>query len=246
MLLWGAETLARPTFRNITESFESWSYRHGFLQAIKQFERCEWVESRPGATVERIYRLTEAGRVRALGGIDPEMRWNRPWDRHWRLVAFDLPEKHNASRVRLRRYLRDRRFGFLQKSLWISPDPLDEDVKGLSALGEDVESFLTLEARPCSGESDACIVNGAWNFEQLKRLHEACLRLLENPPAGKSGGKAAPAFVRQWAAKERVAWQAALDHDPLLPAPLLPPNYLGREVWKLRNTVLRQAVQWIQ
>ena len=136
--------------------------------------------------MERIYRLTEAGRLAALGGSDPEARWKRSWDGKWRMVSFDLPEKHNASRVRLRRYLKDRGFGYLQNSLWISPDPLEKDVKKLSALGEDVESLLTLEAKPCSGESDESIVNGAWDFTHLNRLHKECRALLRNAPWRKS------------------------------------------------------------
>ena len=105
----------------IPESFESWAYRRGILRHLDRLEHREWVETKPGGAVERIYRLTEAGRLMALGGSDPESRWSRGWDCKWRLVAFDLPEKHNASRVRLRRYLKGRGFGYLQKSLWISP-----------------------------------------------------------------------------------------------------------------------------
>ncbi len=245
LMLWGAETLSHPTFHNMTESFESWAYRQGLLRYLDRPEKRECVETKPGRAVERICRLTEAGRLMALGGSDPESRWGRSWDCKWRLVAFDLPEKHNASRVRLRRYLKRRGFGYLQKSLWISPDPLGEDVKKLSALGEDVESLLTLEAKPCSGESDESIVSGAWDFKRINRLHEECLLLLQSPPVRKSGKVHDPGVVQQWALKERRAWQAALKLDPLLPSKLLPPGYLGREVWSLRNAVLRDAGKWL-
>jgi phenylacetic acid degradation operon negative regulatory protein len=246
LMLWGAETLARPTFRNMTESFEGWAYRRGLLRQLQRLERCELVELKPGA-VERIYRLTEFGRLAALGGRDPERQWNRPWDGKWRVVVFDLPEKHNASRVRLRRYLKDCGFGYLQKSLWISPDPLDDEVKKLSALGENVESFLTLEARPCSGESDAAIVAGAWDFSRIGRLHQDCLRLLNHPPQIQpdSGESPDAEKLRRWARRERAAWEAVLRSDPLLPRRLLPEGYPGREVWQLRNGVLREAGRWL-
>lgn len=244
LMLWGAERLSRPTFRAVTESFEGWAYRRGILHHLQRLEQRDLIEAKPDSTVERIYRLTEAGRLLALGGIDPETRWNRTWDGKWRMVAFDLPEIHNASRVRLRRFLKDRGFGYLQKSLWISPDPMDEDIRRLSAMGEDVESLLTLESKPCSGESDESIVRGAWDFKRLAELHRKSLALLKNPPVRKSTKAPASEDLHKWAAQERAAWKAALQFDPLLPARLLPPSYLGREVWILRNEVLREAGHW--
>lgn len=245
LMLWGAETLSRPTFHAMTESFEGWAFRRGILLHLQRLEQRELIESKPHNTVDRIYRLTEAGRLLALGGSDPEPRWNRTWDGKWRMVAFDLPEDRNASRVRLRRFLRNRRFGYLQKSLWISPDPLDEDIRRLSAMGEDVESLLTLEAKPCSGESDESIVRGAWDFKRLGELHRECLALLNNPPGLKSAKAPTLEMLQKWADQERTAWQAALEFDPLLPAELLPPSYVGRDVWKLRNTVLRETGRWL-
>jgi len=245
LLLWGAETLARPTFRNLTESYEGWAYRKGLLHQLEQLEQQQLLERKPGSTVERIYRLTERGRLTALGGCDPEARWNRSWDGRWRIVAFDLPQAHNASRVRLRRHLKDRGFGYLQNSLWITPDPLDTELKKISAKGEDVESFLTLEARPCSGECDEAIVAGAWDFARINRLCQDCLRLLKNPPKPKHGESVDIRKLQHWAGQERMAWQVVLEADPLLPNRLLPRGYLGKEVWELRNSVLREAGQWL-
>ena len=31
-LLWSVEMLARPTFRNLTDSYESWAYRNNLLR----------------------------------------------------------------------------------------------------------------------------------------------------------------------------------------------------------------------
>ncbi|MCI0537251.1 MAG: hypothetical protein L0Z50_18710 [Verrucomicrobiales bacterium] len=244
LMLWGAETLARPTFHKLTEGFEGWAYRKGLLRQLQRLECRELIEHKPGSTVERIYRLTEIGRLAALGGCDPEARWNRSWDGRWRIVVFDLPEKHNTSRVRLRRHLKGRGFGYLQKSLWITPDPLGDEVRQLSAHGENVESFLTLEARPCSGESDASIVAGAWDFTRIHRLHQDCLRLLKDAPKRKAGELKDIAKAQQWARHERAAWQAVLRADPFLPSKLLPGGYLGKEVWQMRNAALRQAGRW--
>lgn len=237
--------LQRPTFRNLTESFEGWAYRRGFLRHLQRLERGELLERKTTPSVERIYRLTESGRLAALGGIDPVARWDRAWDGGWHAVSFDLPEKHNKSRVRLRRFLKHRGFGCLQRSLWISPDPLDDEVKTLVAGGMDVESMLTLEARPSSGERDFSIVTAAWDFEHIGRLYEDCLRVLQNPPRAPGGGTPAVQSLWEWAGEERLAWRAVLRRDPFLPSCLLPPGYRGREVWALRGEVLKAAGQWL-
>lgn len=244
VLLWGAETLARPTFRNMTESFEGWAYRTGMLRHLHSLERRKFIERRsdkPGNSVQRIYRLTEIGRIAALGGRDPEQRWDRHWDGVWRMITFDVPENQNTARVRLRRYLKDRGFGYLQQSVWITPDPLEDELRNLSREGEDVETLLTWEAHPCSGERDASIVSGSWDFERIRQMHEDCLRLLNNPPWGKSGKARDADELRKWASEERAAWEALLAIDPFLPGRLLPKGYLGRKVWRLRSAVLREA-----
>src|SRR5437867_5761433 len=91
LLLWTCEGLVRPTFRNLTDSFESWAYRNGFNRQLTELERRTLVESSPRGheSSDRVLRLTEAGRLHALGGRDPEACWLQNWDGIWRLVLFD-------------------------------------------------------------------------------------------------------------------------------------------------------------
>src|ERR1700759_2336532 len=113
----------RPTYRNLTESFEGWAYRSGFSRQIAELERRDFIEKHPDVG-NFICRLTDRGRLHALGGRDPKLQWSRAWDRHWRFILFDVPVSKNSARARLARYLRGRGFGCLQKSVWVSPDPL--------------------------------------------------------------------------------------------------------------------------
>ena len=127
LLLWSADMLLRPTFRNLTDSYESWAYRNGLLRQIGILEKQQLVERDPAWRNERIYRLTKHGRLHTLGGRDPIERWSRKWDGRWRLVLFDVPTTQNTRRTQLRRYLRKRGFGYLQNSVWITPDALEEE-----------------------------------------------------------------------------------------------------------------------
>jgi hypothetical protein len=118
LLLWSVDMFLRPTFHNLTNSYESWAYRNGLLRRISRLEEQQFVERDRAWKDERLYRLTTRGRLHVLGGRDPEERSSRKWDGYWRLVLFDVPTTQNTRRTQLRRYLRNRGFGYLQNSVW--------------------------------------------------------------------------------------------------------------------------------
>ena len=240
-LLWAADLLSRPTFRNLTDSYESWAYCNGLLKQVSRLEQQHLVERDASAPEDRLYRLTAPGRLHVLGGRDAEERWGRPWDGQWRMVLFDVPMGKNAHREKLRSHLRAKGFGFLQNSVWITPDPLEEELQILVGGKINVESLILLEARPCAGESDLEIVMGAWDFERINRRYARHLKVLnERPGTALRGDSAAKALLR-WAAAEREAWLDAVTNDPLLPARILPSEYLGQQAWRRRVEVLRDA-----
>jgi phenylacetic acid degradation operon negative regulatory protein len=241
LLLWSADMLMRPTFRNLTDSYESWAYRKGLLKEVQRLEQQQLIERDVNSPADRLYRLSAQGRLHALGGRDPEERWARSWDGHWRMVLFDVPTGQNARRERLRRYLRDKGFGYLQYSVWISPDSLEEERRILVGGKINVESLLLLEARPCAGESDAEIVAGAWDFERINSRYARHLRILEERPGGSMRNEVAAKALLRWAAAEREAWRDAVTNDPLLPGRILPSDYLGQRAWRRRVEVLREA-----
>jgi len=241
LLLWSADILMRPTFRNLTDSYESWAYRNGLLKQVTRLEQQQLIERDANSPDDRLYRLSAQGRLHVLGGRDPEERWARRWDGHWRMVLFDVPTGQNAQRERLRRYLRDKGFGYLQNSVWITPDSLETERQILVGGKINVESLVLLEARPCAGESDAEIVAGAWDFELINRRYARHLKILGERPGGTLRNEAAAKALLRWAAAEREAWLDAVTNDPLLPTRILPSDYLGLPAWRRRMEVLREA-----
>ena len=245
-LLWSADKFMRPTFRNLTDSYESWAYRNGLRRPLSVLKKEELIEVSAGKPEERVYRLTAQGRLHALGGRDPQARWSREWDGRWRLVLFDVPVVRDSHRKRLRRYLHDRGFGCLQGSVWVTPDPLEEERQILVGAKIDVESLLLLDARPCAGESDAEIVEGAWDFERINRRYLRLTKILDEQPKGALRSETAAKALLRWASAEREAWLDAVTNDPLLPERLLPSGYLGQTAWRRRVEVLRQAGSQLQ
>ena len=241
LFLWSAEQLMRPTFRNLTDSYEAWAYRNGLLRQIHRLERQQWIERRSSTTSDRLYRLTAQGRLLVLGGRDPEQCWQRHWDGQWRIVLFDVPLQKNGQRRRLWHYLREKGFGYLQNSVWVTPDPLEDERQILRGGKINVESLILLEGRPCAGESDKEIVAGAWDFDRINCRYAEHLKVLKQRPSGALRSETAAQALQRWASAEREAWLSAVSRDPFLPQRILPRNYLGQCAWERRKEVLQGA-----
>ena len=241
LLLWACDKAARPTFRNLTDSFESWAYRTGFHRQLAALENQRLLESKRDSTGGRVHRLTDTGRRLALGARDPVSSWKRHWDGKWRMVLFDVPQEKASDRTRLRRSLAARGFGYLQNSVWITPHPLAGEREALAAGPVDVESLILLEARPCAGESNAEIVAGAWDFEAINRSYERHAEILEQLPGQPIVGEAAACQWQQWFGQERLAWSETMSLDPLLPRCLHPDGYPGMKAWKRRLEIMGEA-----
>lgn len=239
-LLWSSEKLMRPTFRNLTDSYESWAYGNGLMRQAASLEKNGFIE-RGGNASDRLYRLTEEGRLHALGGRDPEAQWSRRWDGQWRLVIFDVPMECHVHRGRLRRYLRQRGFGCVQDSVWVTPDSVEGERNILADGTINVNSLIFMQARPCAGESDDDIVAGAWDFDMIDRRYAKHLKVLAQRPEVALAGRLAAESFRRWAADERQAWRAAIDVDPLLPRELWPSDYLGCRAWEERIKILQRT-----
>jgi len=241
-LLWLVDKPMRPTFRNIEDSFEGWAYRNGLLAQIDRLEAQGLVESiRDPGSGDRLHRLTEAGRIAASGGRDPEAAWAAKWDGLWRLFLFDIPERERSKRRKLTRALSAAGCGCLQGSVWITPAATPALEKLLSEEDVDCSQILMLHAESKGQRVDERMVAGAWDFEGINEGYRELLAVLDRFPSLPRPCPR-PAF-EEWTAAERTAWTAALAPDPLLPGELLPKDYLGRRTWNRRKQILAEAAR---
>lgn len=74
--------------------------------------------------------LTKDGQKRALQFQFDEMEIKKPakWDKKWRIVIFDIPEKKKKAREALRKKLKDLGFLELQKSVFVHPFECEDEI----------------------------------------------------------------------------------------------------------------------
>ncbi|MBI4121448.1 MAG: hypothetical protein HY470_00625 [Candidatus Ryanbacteria bacterium] len=95
------------------------------IRTLKEFYRdrlVDWRQEKDG-TVKIV--LTDLGRKRALRYKIDELFIQMPlrWDKKWRIVMFDIPEKKKIAREAFRNKLQELGFVQFQKSAWVFPYP---------------------------------------------------------------------------------------------------------------------------
>lgn len=77
--------------------------------------------------------LSERGRNKAMAYRLDQMKIKKTkrWDKKWRMVIFDIPEKTRKARDILRFHLKQLGFCELQKSVFIQPYPCQQEIEFL-------------------------------------------------------------------------------------------------------------------
>jgi phenylacetic acid degradation operon negative regulatory protein len=227
-----ADSVFRPSLLHMGKGFEAWASRKHLLQLVRRLEKEALLEKLPGNSRDRLYRITPAG-IKNLWLKDPETQWNTPWDGLWRLLVFDLPQENVSERKKLTRALRERGFGCLQGSVWVSPHALEDLAKKLRKGERFASSLLCLEGKPAAWETPEDIVLGAWNWDEIIRLWQQFRDVLETcpTPGAKRGHRES---LNTWLNRLMKCWNSLALADPFLPKNLFPSNYPGPRIWNQR------------
>ncbi len=91
-------------------------------QKIRELYRSRLVDIRQNSDGILTLTLTANGKLKALSYNFEKMKINsNVWDKKWRIVVFDIPEKLRRGRDALRKKLKDLGFHELQKSVLVFP-----------------------------------------------------------------------------------------------------------------------------
>ena len=108
--------------------------KRGQLQsAIRRMEKqklISWSEKDGGLALT----LTKEGKKKILKYNIDELEIEKPkkWDKKWRVIIFDIPEKERVARDMLRGKLREMDFYQLQKSVFVSKYKCENEISFLS------------------------------------------------------------------------------------------------------------------
>lgn len=100
--------------------------------------------------------INELGEKLALRYQPEQINIKTParWDKKWRIVIFDIPERFKKAREALREKLKDLGFIELQKSAWVFPYPCDEEIKFLAEFFEVGQHVRLLTVENMSVDAD--------------------------------------------------------------------------------------------
>ncbi|MEK7091725.1 MAG: CRISPR-associated endonuclease Cas2 [Patescibacteria group bacterium] len=123
---------------------------------LKEFKQDRLISYREISTGEIEIVITEAGKKAVLRyDVDQmELTISKHWDKLWRLVFFDIPEKKRYQRDQFRDKLKELGFIELQHSVWVIPYPCKKEIDFLVEFFEIRNYTRFAEATNLTNETD--------------------------------------------------------------------------------------------
>jgi len=130
--------------------------KKGTLEKLQYLKRHNYVDLEKVDKMKYRVKLTEKGKAKMLLVLFNEMgkEVKRNWDGIWRIVSFDIPERHKRERDSFRKKLRDIGFFPLQESVFICPYACKKELDFIMSVFE-IEDFVKIiEVKAISGEDE--------------------------------------------------------------------------------------------
>jgi CRISPR-associated endonuclease Cas2 len=120
------------------------------LRIVKEFYENRLIDYKEREDGSIYVVLTKDGQKKALEYQFDELKIKKPekWDKKWRIVIFDIPEKKKKAREALRDKLKNLGFKELQKSVFVHPYECEDEIDFITEVFEirSYVRFLRVEA----------------------------------------------------------------------------------------------------
>lgn len=174
-VLLGLTRSPKQYFKIVRMAVEEWKFinRQYLYRLIREFREERLIDYREKTNGEIEILITEQGRLTLLNYDIDKMEIKRadPWDGKWRIVFFDIPEKHRRARDALREKLKEIGFRELQQSVFIQPYPCAEEINFLIEFFEIRNWVKLVEANEITNEPELLVrfkLNKKLGKNQLK------------------------------------------------------------------------------
>jgi len=198
-----------------------------YYRAIGRLER-EGLLRKTKRSRDAYLRITSQGRQFLERSRSRRRETPPPWDRRWRLVIFDIPEKQRDLRRRLRRHLAAWGFGRVQRSVWISPHDYQDQILDVARRAGLTPCVFHLTVEKFSVPDNRRLAEAFWDIRGLQDRYRSLMRTYARkmaPPPAK--GHTAAMLHRRSLRNLEWDYLAILSRDPQLPEDLLPANWAG-------------------
>lgn len=124
-----------------------------FLRDLKNLQSRKLVDYLELENGQVEIKITKLGREMILKyNLDEIKLKTGKWDGKWRLIIFDIPHHHKTARDAFRKKLKDLKFYPLQKSVFITPHPCEDEIDFIASIFDVRKYILVLYVDRFEGE----------------------------------------------------------------------------------------------
>lgn len=205
--------------------------------AISRMNKQGWVAARRKGN-KSYYCLTDIG-IKRIDEAAKRIFKLRPaqWDGKWRMLMYTIPEEKRHIRDELRQELVWSGFGMLENSIWITPNPLDEEMNMIIER-YDIEPYTHFfEAKYKGPQKNEQLVQYCWDIDHINARYDEFIQqyskkyILDKNKVATDQMSDENCFVER--TKLVHEYRKFLFIDPGLPKDLLPEKWLGRHAASL-------------
>lgn len=143
----------------------------------------------------------------------------KKWDRRWRAIIFDVPEKRRRERRLLRQKLKENNFVQIQKSVYLSPYPFLKEFKKLTTRVNLRDYLRFIEIAKIDKEKE--LVYQSFHLDRIENDYQKLLAIIKLYKQKKIKIK------NNWL---NLAFFKIKSKEPQIPKELLPNNWIGKRV----------------
>ncbi|MDQ0269642.1 phenylacetic acid degradation operon negative regulatory protein [Cytobacillus purgationiresistens] len=215
--------------------------------AISRMNKQGWVQAEKVGN-KSYYSLTSKGqnRIDEAGKRIFKLK-SEQWDGKWRLLMYNIPEDIRHIRDELRKELVWSGFGSMSNSIWISPIPLENQVRNLIEK-YDIDSYVDFFIAEYAGpHQNQQVVEKSWNLHEINEKYQLFISqysekyIIDKNKIQKGDKGDAECFVDR--TKLVHEYRKFLFVDPGLPEELLPEKWLGSHAASLFSMYYKELAE---
>jgi len=167
------------------------------------------------------YILTSQGWSKLHEKIPVLKFQSHKWDKLWRIIIFDIPECNRGTRQALRSKLIKLGFGQWQRSVYVTPFPLEGEISAYLQNHNLFPQAVCFTAKRTSLGDDKSLASQIWD---LANINEKYIEIVNEIEYFGRQGKDGPTVNELW-----CKYKETLERDPHLPIELLPERWAANE-----------------